>query len=80
MNDIAPSRLACEVPTAAASIGGKSIVIFPERSDNGRLNDELFSDFIRRAIGRGLKSMPIATLTVTTLPARRFRAPCRWRS
>lgn len=53
MNEISPSGLTCEVPKAAARIGGKCIVIFPERSDNGRLNDGLFSDFIHRAIGRG---------------------------
>jgi hypothetical protein len=53
MNGIAPSSLSYERPKASARIGGKSIVIFPERSDNGRLDDGLFADFIGRATARG---------------------------
>lgn len=53
MNGIAPTNLNREVPQAAACIAGNSIVIFSERSDNGRLDNEFLSDFAHQANGRG---------------------------
>ncbi|MBC7368201.1 MAG: hypothetical protein H7343_15545 [Undibacterium sp.] len=53
MNGVAPGEISLELPKVSPRVGSRSIVIFPERSDNHRLSDALFADFIERAAADG---------------------------
>ena len=53
MNGVRPFELKLEIPPAVPKVPKKSVLIFPERSDNHRLGDSLFEPFVHEAKARG---------------------------
>lgn len=55
MNQVAVKELSWDFSQKSTLIGRRVVVIFPERSDNHRLQDSYFTDFINLAKNKGFK-------------------------